>query len=98
VRGLNLEIPVFVQACVWKLDYSVEDCSTVSAASTVASRPKILQNNSKPAVEKIVCRGKLAAVRLPFFGEKRPKKNFCVQIWFLRGVFASKCEFVTTNF
>jgi hypothetical protein len=34
-------------------------------------------------------------------GEKRPKtgrKIFWVKSWFLRGVFTSKCKFVTTNF
>jgi hypothetical protein len=43
---------------------------------SVASRLKILQNNSKPAVEKVVFRGKLAAVG----------KNVCVKTWFLKGV------------
>jgi hypothetical protein len=36
---------------------------------TVASRPKILQNNLKPGVEKIASRGKLATVRQPFLGK-----------------------------
>jgi hypothetical protein len=54
---------------------------------TVASRPKILQNNSKPAVEKIVCREKLAAVRPPFLG-KSGQKNFAVKNWFLMESFA----------
>jgi hypothetical protein len=41
---------------------------------TVASRPKILQNNAKPAVEKkIDWRENLAAVR-PLFLDKRDRK------------------------
>jgi hypothetical protein len=47
-------------------------------STTVASRPKILQNNSKPAPEKTVGREKLAAVRPPYFaksGRKPAEKN-----------------------
>jgi hypothetical protein len=45
--------------------------------STVASRPKILQNNSKSALEKkTVGREKLAAVGQPFFAKSGRKKIF----------------------
>jgi hypothetical protein len=63
---------------------------------TVASRPKILQNNSKPAVEKNCLQ------RAAISGEKclksGRKKIFFVKNWFLRGVFASKSEFVPSIF
>jgi hypothetical protein len=41
---------------------------------SVASRPKILQQNSKK-----FCREKLAAVRPPFFGKsgRKPAEKFC---------------------
>jgi hypothetical protein len=42
-------------------------------AYTVASRPKILQINSKPAVEKTIGREILAAVRPPIYGKSSRK-------------------------
>jgi hypothetical protein len=43
---------------------------------TVASRPKILQNNSKPAVEQIFWQRKIRGRTAAIFGEKRQKKFF----------------------
>jgi hypothetical protein len=68
---------------------------------SVASRPNILQNNLKPDVEKNCLQSKICGRRPPFLGKSGRKlaKNFLgVESWFLRGVFTSKCEFVTTNF
>jgi hypothetical protein len=48
-------------------------------AVTVASRPKILQNKSKPAVEKIIGRENLAPLRPPILdksGRKAAEKLF----------------------
>jgi hypothetical protein len=42
---------------------------------TVASRPKILQNNSKPAVEKIHWPREFGGRTAAFFGQSRPNKN-----------------------
>jgi hypothetical protein len=62
---------------------------------------EILQNNSKVAVEKIWLQRKISGGTAAVFGEKRPKsgrKKFVCEKLVLKGVFASKCEFVTTNF
>jgi hypothetical protein len=55
------------------------------AIATVASRLKILQNNSKPAVEKSDCPEDLAVARPPFWtkaAENRPKKYFLISLCF----------------
>jgi hypothetical protein len=44
--------------------------------ASVASRPKILQNNSKPAVEKIWLQRKIGGRTAAVFGENRPEKIF----------------------
>jgi hypothetical protein len=52
---------------------------------TVASRPNILKNNSKPALEKSCWAGKIGGRPAAIFGQKRPKtgwkkyfmKNLC---------------------
>jgi hypothetical protein len=74
---------------------ALQYCAAESVCS-VASRPKILKNNSKPAVEKYFLQKKIGGRMTAIFWEKRPKtgrKNLCVKNWFLRGVFALKCEF-----
>jgi hypothetical protein len=40
---------------------------------TVASRPKILQNNSKPAEKRRWLAGKICGRTAAVFGQKRPK-------------------------
>jgi hypothetical protein len=44
-------------------------------SATVASRPKILQNNSKPAEKRKKLAGKIGGHTAAVFGQKRPKKN-----------------------
>jgi hypothetical protein len=46
------------------------------SGSTVASRPKILQNNSEPAVEKNDWREKFGGRKASEFWQKRPKKKY----------------------
>jgi hypothetical protein len=48
----------------------------------VANRPKILQNNSKPAPEKKVGREKLAAVQPPFVAKTGRKKYLMKNMYF----------------
>jgi hypothetical protein len=58
--------------------------------SSVASRPKILQNNSKPTVEKNCLQRKIGSIRPHFWrkvAENRPKKNFAVEKTVFEGCF-----------
>jgi hypothetical protein len=70
--------------------------------STQCCQPaEILQNNSKPAVDKIWLKRKISGCTTAVFGEKRPKtgrNKFLCEKLVLKGVFASKYEFVTMNF
>jgi hypothetical protein len=49
---------------------------------TVASRPKILQNNSKPAPENIGWPRKICGRTAAIFGQKGPKKNLMKKMHF----------------
>jgi hypothetical protein len=53
------------------------------AIATVASRPKFLQNNSKPAIEKSDCPEDLVVARPPLWtkaAENRQKKYFLISL------------------
>jgi hypothetical protein len=55
--------------------YFLYDWECCAAIISVASLPKILQNDSKTAVEKNCLQRKIGGRTTAFFGEKRPK-NF----------------------
>jgi hypothetical protein len=67
--------PIRIQG-VKKYRYWIPDPQhCISVPITVASRPKILLNNSKPAVEKNDWPGKFGGRTAAEFWQKRPKKN-----------------------
>jgi hypothetical protein len=70
-------------------DGSGIDHFSVPAACTVASRPKILQNNSSRPNKESDSLEELAAVRPPFLekaAENRPKKIFYGKHYFLHEI------------
>jgi hypothetical protein len=58
---------------IWQKTFAMSWQHCTRALSTVASRPKILQNNSKPAVEKSDWPEEFGGCTAAVFGQKRQK-------------------------